>query len=203
MNINLKNVMKNYIASVPQLSSESIRFQIETEKEKLSAHNQWHEARLKEGMPRSSAEYDKSIEQMKSYREMIRNLEHDLTIAEQVEAFNRVSEPLRKALEEAEGRATARTLTAAKICEILRGIEERCPTKKALEGTVVRYDGGEHFPSAYKYTPESTHFTAEYKRGSWRITDIHRGVCPNRLSSGTIEFSEAAEDAILNELSKI
>lgn len=108
---------------------------------------------------------------------------------------------LAEAIKVAEGRAKERTVTAEDIICILNKIEV---PKSRLNGTVVHYDGGEHFANAYKYAPMSTHWTAENIHGKWYVTDIRRNYCPNRKTrSGYIEFSEAAKEWIIQQASMI
>lgn len=104
-------------------------------------------------------------------------------------------EKLAAAVDAAQSKAKMRTVTAADIVRTLGNI--RIP-KSRLSGTKVYWDGGEHFPNAYKWTPESTHWTAENVNGTWYVTDISRGRCPNRNSKGRIEFSEAAKEWIIS-----
>ena len=109
-------------------------------------------------------------------------------------------EKLTEAIAKAEGRATARTITAQDIIKTLDKIKV---PKSRLHGTKVYYDGGQHFPNAYKYRPESTHWMAENKHGKWYVTAICRATCPNRSNSGSIEFSEEAKAWIVENASKI
>lgn len=110
-------------------------------------------------------------------------------------------EKLTAAIKEAEGRATARTVTANDITRVLNNIGKGIPKTK-LSGTVVHYDGAEYFPNAYKYRPESTHWVAENIKGKWYVTDIHRDTCPNRVRWNTsITYSEEAKQAILDNVS--
>jgi len=110
-------------------------------------------------------------------------------------------EQLDEMIKEVEGRATARTITAKRIREILADVQQKVPTKKALEQTKVVYTGAEKFPNAYKYTPESTHFSAEFLHGAWVITDIYRTTCPNRYANINVTYSESAKAAIIEALS--
>lgn len=109
-------------------------------------------------------------------------------------------EKLAAAIKEAEGRATARTITAENIVYTLDRI--RVP-KSRLDGTVVRYDGGEKFPHAYKWIPESTHWEAENRRGVWYVTNIWRGTCPNSTKSGYITYGESAKAWIIENASAL
>ncbi len=116
-------------------------------------------------------------------------------------------EKLEKAIKEAEGRATSRTVTVESIVDILNGIAKKYDIPKSkLHGAKLHYDGGEHFPSAcFKCgSPMSTHWTAENVRGKCYITDIKRDYCPSRsTSSGRIEYSDVAKEAILKKASQI
>ena len=111
------------------------------------------------------------------------------------------SEKLAQAIKEAEGKAKARTVTDEDIRYALSKIGENLP-KKCLSGTKVFYDGAEHFPSAYKYIPESTHWEAENVNGRWYVTNIYRDRCPNRSESNTrVQFSEEAKMKIIEKAS--
>ena len=82
-------------------------------------------------------------------------------------------------IKHAEGKSTARTITAGEIKTTCEKIEKNLKiTKKALNGTSVVVDiCAQSFPHAYKFVPESTHFKAAYKNGAWRITNIYRAAC--------------------------
>lgn len=110
------------------------------------------------------------------------------------------AEKLAKAIKDAEGKATARTETTEHITDVLSTIKV---PKVHLTGTKVYYDNGQTFPNAYKYRPESTHWTAECIKGKWYITDIFRATCPNRMSAGRIEYSEAAKRWIIDNASTL
>lgn len=80
------------------------------------------------------------------------------------------------AIQEAEGRATMRTISYNGIVRATQRIEQKLGVpKKYLEG--VRFDVDFHaqnFPNAYKYRAESTHFVVEYSKGKWRVVSIER-----------------------------
>ena len=106
---------------------------------------------------------------------------------------------LNEAIKTAEGKATARTVEATQIQYTLHEIEAGI-AKKKMSGTRVHYTGAEHFPNAYKYRPESTHWIAENINGKWYVVDIYRDTCPNRSSWNTeVNYSEAAKQAILEK----
>ena len=112
-------------------------------------------------------------------------------------------EKLAEAIRTAEGKAKVRTISAEKIVDIINEIGKDIP-KKRLSGTTVLYDGAEHFPNAYRYRPESTHFEAENVNGRWYITNIYRGACPNRYKYNTIvSYSDEAKEYILEQASNV
>lgn len=104
-------------------------------------------------------------------------------------------------LTEVQVRCKARTIDIMDIERILGIVELNC-SKKALTGTKVVYDGGMKFTSAYKYTPESTHFSAEFNGKAWIVTDIYRDACPNRVTSCSVSYSDTAKQDIINKLSR-
>lgn len=91
------------------------------------------------------------------------------------------TEKLPGMIQAAEGRATARTITPANIAEMLDTVTERIlalSTRKDATGTKITADcNAQHFPNAYKYIPESTHFTAVLKSTGWTVTSIYRDRC--------------------------
>lgn len=109
------------------------------------------------------------------------------------------NEALESAIKEAEGRATARTISVRQVCYILNQVESRLGiTKKAMEGITVSVDfNAQDFPSAYKYTPESTRFSAEYHRGEWIITGIARMRTRRASQRVLVSLTDDAKEAIL------
>lgn len=83
---------------------------------------------------------------------------------------------IKAAIQEVEGKATARTIDYDDLVRATQRIEKRLGIpKKYLEG--VRYDVDLHaqnFPKAYKYKAESTQFVIEYLKGKWRLVSIER-----------------------------
>ena len=108
------------------------------------------------------------------------------------------AEKLTDALETLQARCTARTITASEVEDILDYATSKLGiSKKAMTGTKLVYTGAEHFPNAYKYRPESTHFTAEHNGRFWVITEIARATCPNRADNTHLNLSESAKAALL------
>jgi len=108
--------------------------------------------------------------------------------------------PLENAIKEAEGRATLRTIQAKTILIVLNDIDYRFAfaSKKSREGLKINVDyNAQDFPNAYKYTPESTHFTAEYKNGSWRITGVYRDRCRRSGNEYLITMPDQLKEALI------
>ena len=111
---------------------------------------------------------------------------------------------LQSELDEIQSRSKTRTISAADVANILSEVERSLGiSKKAMTGVTVFYSGAETFPRAYKYTPESTHFTAEYSGTSWRIVSIKRDACPNRTKNTEVVLTDEAKNAIIDAHSKL
>ena len=106
---------------------------------------------------------------------------------------------LEAALDDVHKRCTARTIDADRVLWILQKYFDKLGiTKKAAEGIVVRVDPeAQDFPSAYKWTPDSTSFTARFHAGSWIITDIRRQSCARYKDQIIATLPEEAKNAIL------
>lgn len=110
------------------------------------------------------------------------------------------SRALFDAIRAAEGRATARTITPEEVVSALYMITEKLGflPRKYMEGVAVDIDyHAQDFPHAYKYTPESTHFCAVYKRGSWRVIDIYRATTRRASQAYRVDLTDAAKEAII------
>lgn len=110
------------------------------------------------------------------------------------------SNKLESILEESQKRAKTRTITLLDIKEAIEEIENNLNcTKRSLNGSKIYVDvNAQQFPSAYKYTPISTLFTAIYKNNKWYITDISRGTCTNKKYK--IILSDEAKENILQNI---
>lgn len=84
---------------------------------------------------------------------------------------------LTDAINEANGKCQVRTITETAIYEALIQYERKLNIpKKYMDMIAVSVDiNAESYPSAYKYTPTSTKFTAMNIKGKWHITSIFRG----------------------------
>lgn len=116
------------------------------------------------------------------------------------------AEKLSAMIQAAEGRATARTITPADIAEALDQVTERImllSTRKDATGTKVEADpNAQTFPHAYKYTPESTHFTAELKSAGWTVTNVFRARCWT-TTAAAITYTPATITHMLDHLQTI
>lgn len=114
-------------------------------------------------------------------------------------AFCDAAAKLTEEIKESEGHASARTISAADICKALLQVEERLNIpKKAMEGISADIDiHAQRMPRAYKYPAISTHFTAEVKNGSWRVTDIYRGRVNAPSEMVIISHTEDSKKAVL------
>lgn len=111
---------------------------------------------------------------------------------------------LQNELDEIQSRCKTRTISAADVAYILSEVENSLGiSKKAMKGVTVLYSGAEKFPNAYKYFPESTHFTAEYSGTAWKIVSINRTTCPNRTKNTEVVLTDEAKNAIIDAHSKL
>lgn len=106
---------------------------------------------------------------------------------------------LRSTIEAVQGRARVRLVSAEEIALALLRLERTLGiTKKAMHGVSVTMDlNAQQFPGAYKGIPESTIFSAVYKSGSWRITDIRRDRTRAPSNAVTVEHTEESRKALL------
>ena len=105
-----------------------------------------------------------------------------------------------KAINEAEGRSTARCLTYAAVLVAIERIEAKLSLPKArMEGVRFHVDTWAHdFPNAYEFTPMSTQFNLTFSKGKWRISDIGRASVQRAgRKCQCIEMPEALKDALL------
>lgn len=95
-------------------------------------------------------------------------------------------EKINAAIATAEGRATARCITADDIHIMIDEIEStliKRMYKKDWAGLEFSVDpNAQSFPGAYRGTPESTQFTVMRKASGWFVTDISRMTCKGPTS---------------------
>lgn len=116
-------------------------------------------------------------------------------------------EDIQKMIDEAEGLATARTLSAADLCEKATAAEKMMhwPSNKALTGTKVTVHAStEKLPNSYRYRAESTQAELEHDGKGWVITRVFRGTLRQSTACKIgieIEPSQAARGHIFAALS--
>ena len=108
---------------------------------------------------------------------------------------------LQTALDTVQKWSRVRTISTWVIIESLETIEKRLGiSKKAMEGIKVRVDANaQNFPGAYRGRPESTWFSAEYRKGSWRITSIGRNDTARAGNGCNIFLTDGAREALLTK----
>lgn len=114
---------------------------------------------------------------------------------------NKITE-LEKAIDEAQSKARARTITTSTVINTLAKVQKQLNIpKKSMKGISISVDYyAQKFPSAYKGIPESTQFKAEYDGRHWRITNVYRAKC--RYSGEVIiNHTEESKKAIINRFS--
>lgn len=107
-------------------------------------------------------------------------------------------------LESVQKRSKVRTITAEDIYRTVKEVEKHLGIpKKYLNGVCIHCDlNAQDFPNAYKYRPESTHFTAEYRSGTWKLTDVWRDTT-ERTKRVRISLTEEAEAKVIECISVI
>ena len=115
-------------------------------------------------------------------------------------AFDETAVKVNAAIKEVEGRATVRTASAADLADALLEIEKKLSiTKKAMEGVSACIDvHAQDFPNAYKYTPLSTQFFCEFRKGYWRLKNIVRDDCEKAGQKFRLSLTDEAKDAIIH-----
>lgn len=80
------------------------------------------------------------------------------------------------AIQEAEGKASVRTITYKDIVRSVQRIEKRLGIpKKCMEGVMYNVDvHAQNFPKSYKYSAESTQFVIEFSKRKWRLISVER-----------------------------
>ncbi len=107
------------------------------------------------------------------------------------------TDKLNDAIKEAEGKATARRLIVPEILRRVEDLQAKLDTlmkKKDQIGISASIDvNAQTFPSAYKYTPESTCFSVEKTSSGWFMNGIRRATCTNReVSLGLTDEQKSA-----------
>lgn len=108
-------------------------------------------------------------------------------------------EKLNAAIAATEGRATARTITASDIIDALEIVEETLGIPKTSMNGIVAYVDvhAQHFPNAYRYRPESTHFAAERTSSGWKVIEIYRGTTNSPSNRYYVKLTDKAKEKII------
>lgn len=115
------------------------------------------------------------------------------------------SEKIDVAIHAAEGRSSVRQISSKLVLTVADGIASRLNIpKKAMVGIKVHADpSAQHFPNAYKYTPESTQFTMEYRSGGWYLTNLFRAPVKSPSKAYSVELTEDAKAALISRNSTL
>lgn len=99
----------------------------------------------------------------------------------------------------AEGRATARTIDYWSIVRMIETLEKSLGiAKKHMIGIVADIDiNAQDFPNAYKYTPQSTHFTIIRKTSGWDLQTVYRDTTRRYNHRFHVTLTEDAKKAIV------
>ena len=106
-------------------------------------------------------------------------------------------------IKKAEGRATARTICFNDIINDIKTIEDKLNIKKKDMIGIKAYvdSNAQNFPNAYKYRPESTHYTMTRKKSGWDLECVLRDYTRNEKHTYNIILTEEAKKAILESMS--
>ena len=102
-------------------------------------------------------------------------------------------------LDEVQKRCKARTICAEDIVKALCFVEDELRiSKKSMDGISVEIDlNAQPFPNAYKGIPDSTQFSARFKNGYWRVTDIRRAECRAPGRAYVINHTDESKAALI------
>lgn len=116
---------------------------------------------------------------------------------------DKVNAALTSILDEVQNKCTARCIGIRQIYYMLDDVIRYLGiSKKSMDGITVVCDyHAQNFPNAYKYIPMSTHIKAEFKSGSWRVTDIYRDECKH--PEIVINHTEASKAALIEKYSQL
>ncbi len=86
------------------------------------------------------------------------------------------AEKIQRAIDEAEGKARERKVTAEKLIACAEKMDKKLGIAPAhLKGVTARVDiNAQDFPNAYRYIPESTVATFEHTGRAWALIDVKR-----------------------------
>jgi len=113
---------------------------------------------------------------------------------------------IEKQLDIVQKKCRARTITIEDINQFITRLENRLKNimlKKDWQGLIFYIDiHAQNFPSAYKFTPESTVFILERKKTTWDISGIKRwGTATNSVYAKNLmdeKYQKAMTKFLLN-----
>ena len=121
--------------------------------------------------------------------------------------INVKKEQVIKAIKEAEGRATARTITEQDVQDWAEKVEKHLEgllPKAHRIGVVARIDEhAQQFPNSYKYTPESTKFDIKRFPSGWFLVNVFRGATNGSTGECTIQYTDKQKEKIIETVSII
>lgn len=143
---------------------------------------------------------------MKAYADMklaVRLKAKEDEIAEKWDAFHAEEVKIESVINAEQGKAKERRITVEGILMSLLYVEETLDiSKRSMDGIEVRVNyNARRFPSAYKYMPMATIFTAKFKRDHWVLTKVWRGNC-NERDSYVVTHTKESREAIMNRFTR-
>ena len=111
---------------------------------------------------------------------------------------------IEKILNEVQKLCRVRLITYNEMYDFLEKLRKLYPiSNKNLNGCVFEIDlNAQTFPSAYKYTPESTQFEVIYKNGYFKLIAVYRYQTKGPKSKVEAKLTSEAEAAILKSFEK-
>lgn len=109
-------------------------------------------------------------------------------------------EKIEKAIKEAEGRATSRTIDYDIVKEVCDDVTKTLNLSgKFLDGTQIEVDYfAEKMPRSYKYAAHSTQFVAKFYSNAWHIIDVKRDYLTNSSYKAIhVILSDSAKEGIM------
>lgn len=112
-------------------------------------------------------------------------------------------EKINQAIKDAEGRASARTITYDDIIQDIKNVEQTLGiAKKDMVGIEVDVDHhAQNFPNAYKYTPESTQYIIRKKASGWELLSVDRYRTRREGHRYNVKLTAEAKAAIIKRMS--
>ena len=106
---------------------------------------------------------------------------------------------IEEALSVVQKRASAMKIDLYEVYSAINRVEDKLGiSKKNMVGVIVDVDYfAQHFPNAYRGTPQSTQFTMERTNSGWVITNIERKRCKTPNKGYNITLTDKAKKAII------